>query len=109
MEKKDAPFQPPEAAYALRQDFDRQLNRLILETIPLLKATGLDTTQALTVCVHGLLDKAAGTACRIRREFLTGEPNADLWRDVSDEAFRRAKERTAGEFEESIAVQTITD
>ena len=93
--ESDADFTVSEECHALRMEFAELVSAAASSLVVSLIRSGLSQAKACAVVTHTLIDFAAGSACRTRRELLGGEPDIARWRSVTDRAFERAVKRTA--------------
>lgn len=90
-------FKLTEKQHALVVQFEREITPFANELIYGLMDQGVELPWAMSAFTHAILDIAAGTACRTRRDVLGGKPDLEKWRVVTQLAFERAVKRTAPE------------
>lgn len=68
-------------------EYGKALSMVCTELTISLIAAGLSQARSTATVTNVLVQCAAGSACRTRREVLGGEPDIERWRQVTDAAF----------------------
>lgn len=92
--KFDPDFTLPDELVSVRRLLADDLSLRCAAFVEEALEAGMDEAQATTAVVDLMIQCAAGTACRVRRHLLGGEPNEERWQAVTGNAFNRAVEYT---------------